>query len=603
MLRYKLITGILLILVAAGGYFGYRGLAKDKDATRYITAAVKKGTMIISVSGNGQVLPSDQLDIKPKVPGEVVYVGVKNGQKVKAGTLLVQIDDSDAQKRARDAKTSLETAKLELDKLLEPVDELDLLKAENDLAKAKESKQKAEDNTIEAYEDAFNAIANAFLDLPTVITGLRDILYSYGIAESETTISNYLWNISIFKNSIDDYKDRCKLEKFTDRAESNYKTARTKYDENFENYKNASRYSEKEIIEALLNETIEATKSIAETVKSETNLLDFVVDYFSDHDRRVYSKITKYQSDLKIYTSKTNNHLSSLLSIQRSLKNSEEAIVDAERSIKELVLSLAKLKAGADELDIRAKKIAIQQKEDALVDAQQSLADHYIRAPFDGVIANLNVKKGESVSSNQAVATLITNQKIAEITLNEIDIPKIKVGQKANITFDAIEDLNLTGEVVEIDALGTVNQGVVTYGVKIAFDTQDERVKPGMTLTANIITKAKQNALLIPSLAVKQRGNMFYVQIVGGDNAKAVLSTDNAFGVIIPKSSLRVQPVQVGLSNDTMTEILKGLKQGDVVITQTITSSINSSSSSRQSQQNIKTEKFFKSPNAVKKIR
>ena len=177
------------------------------------------------------------------------------------------------------------------------------------------------------------------------------------------------------------------------------------------------------------------------------------------------------------------------------------------------------------------------------------------------------------------------------------------MGQKANITFDAIEDLNLTGEVVEIDTLGTVSQGVVTYGVKIAFDTQDERVKPGMTLTANIITNAKQNALLIPSLAVKQKGNVSYVRVVGGDNAKASLSTGNTFGVIIPKSSLRIQQVQVGLSNDTMTEILKGLKQGDIVITQTIISNITSSSNSRQSQENIKTGKFFKPPNAVKNIK
>jgi len=607
MLRYKLVTGILLILVVAGGYFGYRGLAKNKDVTRYITTVVKKGTLIISVPGSGQVLPSDQVDIKPKVSGEVVYVGVKNGQEVKAGTLLVQIDSREAQRAVNNAEISLETAKLELDKLLEPVDELDLLKAENNLAKAREAKQKAEDNIIKGYEDAFNAIAAAFLDLPTLITNLRDILYSYEIASSERALgyNSGCDNVTVLINSIFPtyYKDRWQLEKLINNAKALYEIARAKYDANFENYKNVSRYSDNETIEALLNETLETTKAMAETVKSEANMLDYWVDYRSRYDFPVCRKVVEYQSDIKTYTSKINNHLINLLNIQRSLQDNREAVLNAQRSIEELELSLAKLKAGPDDLDVRAKKIAIQQKKDALVDAQQSLADHYIRAPFDGVVANLNVKRGESVSSNREIVTLITNQKIAEITLNEIDIPKIKVGQKANITFDAIEDLNLTGEVVEIDTLGTVSQGVVTYGVKIAFDTQDERVKPGMTLTANIITNAKQNALLIPSLAVKQKGNMSYVRVVGGDNAKASLSTGNTFGVVIPKSSLRIQQVQVGLSNDTMTEILKGLKQGDIVITQTIISNITSSSNSRQSQENIKTGKFFKPPNAVKNIK
>lgn len=613
--RKKLLAGISLVLIATGGYFGYQGLNKDNNATRYVTAAVEKGTLIISLSGSGQVSASDQVDIKPKVSGDVVYVGVENGQEVKTGTLLVQIDSRKAQKAVNDAETSLETAKLELEESLQPADAYSLMQAENALVQAKdnltklkftqESKRqdaldtikKAEDNLEKAYEDGFNTMANAFLDLPTLITGFRNILYSYGIAKSEITVSNYSWNISVLKNSVD-YEDRYQLEKFISSAETNYKTARTKYDENFENYKNASRYSDKEIIEALLNETLETTKAMAEAVKSENNMLDYWVDCRSDKDWPIYSKVTEYQSNLNTYTSKTNSHLSSLLSVQRTIEDNKESklkaerdlremdqnnpldLAAAERSVKEKEESLAKLKADPDDLDIRAKKIAIQQKEDVLLDAQQSLADHYIRAPFDGIIANLNVKKGESVSSN-AVATLITKQKIAEITLNEVDIAQIKTGQKVNITFDAVENLNITGEVVELDTLGAVSQGVVTYGVKIAFDTQDERVKPGMSLSANIITEAKQDVLMVQSSAIKQQGDISYVQLADNAIVESNPAATNISGTIIPVSSLRTQQVQVGSSNDTMTEIIDGLKEGDIVITQTITSNSASTQSQR----------------------
>jgi len=365
-IRHKFIAVIILLIIIIGGYFGYKKLANDENLTQYTIVEVRKGTLAVSVSGSGQVSASNQVDIKPKVSGDVVYVGVKNGQEVKAGTLLVQIDSRNAQKAIKDAQTSLETAKLELDKLLEPIDELDLLRAENNLVQAKESKQKSEDNIIKAYEDAFNTMANAFLDLPTLITGLRDILYSYEIAESEITISDSSWNISTLKNLVD-YEDRYQLEKFINSAETSYKIARAKYDDNFENYKNVSRYSDKETIEALLEETLETVRAMSEAVKNETNMLDYWVDYRSEKDLRVFNKVTEYQSNIRSYTSKINGHLISLLNIQRSLQDNREAVLSAQRSIKELELSLAELKAGIDELDIRAKKITIQQKEDILL--------------------------------------------------------------------------------------------------------------------------------------------------------------------------------------------------------------------------------------------
>ena len=616
-LQRKTLTGITLTVIAAAGYFGYQGLNKDEISTRYSTATVEKGALIVSLSGSGQVSTSNQVEIKSKVSGEAVYVGVKNGQEVKAGTLLVQIDDRKAQKAVNDAETALETANLELEELLQPADPYSLLQAENSIIQARdnliklkftqESKQqdvldgieKAEDNLEKAYEDGFNAITSAFLDLPTLITNLGDILYSCEIAKSEINLFDYSWNISIFRNSVET-RDRDELEKFIEPAETNYKTARDKYDENFENYKNTSRYSDKETIEALLNETLETARAIAEAVKDETNMLDYWIDYQSSHNKNVYAQASEYQSDVKSYTSKANSHLSSLLSVQRNIKDNREAklnaeldliemeqnnpidLAAAERSIKEKEESLAKLKAEPDEIDVRAKKIAIQQKEDVLLDARQSLDEHYVRAPFNGIVASLNVKNGDSVSSN-AIATFITKQKIAEITLNEIDIAQVKIGQKANIFFDAVEDLSITGEVIEVDVLGTASQGVVTYGVKIAFDTQDARIKPGMTVSANIIIDVRQNVLMVQSSAIKQQGDIFYAQ--KADNSviqESNLNAANISGIAIPTSNLRIQQIDVGLSNDTMTEIINGLEQGDIVITQTITSN----SASTQSQQN-----------------
>ena len=551
--EHKRTAIISLIIIVIGGYFGYKNLTEDGEMMRYITAAVEKGTLIVSISGSGQVSVSDQINIKPKVSGDVVYIGVGNGQEVKTGTLLAQIDTSDAEKEIRDAKTSLETAQLELDELFEPPDELDLLIAENNLAKTKELKQKAEDNLEKSYEDGFNDVADAFLDIPTIMGGLKDILFGNDFNLSQDNIDYYTGTVEIYDNSAVQYKED---------ANSSYQIARGKYDQNFQNYKDASRYSDTETIENLIEETYETVKYIAEAIKDAKNLIDFHKDILVQKGFKVPSAVFTHQNALDNYTGISNSHISGLLSMRRNIEDYKEAIVNNERSIEELELSLADLIAGADSLSIRAKQIAVQQKEDALLDAQQNLADHYIRAPFDGIVAEVNAKKGESISSANIAVTFIAKQKIAEITINEIDVAKVEVGQKATITFDAIEDLTITGEVTEIDTLGSVLQGVVTYDLKIAFDAQDKRVKPGMSISTVIITNVKQNVLVIPNSAIKYKGDTQYVEVMEGDN------------ISLP------QQIEIGTSNDTMSEIISGLQEGDMVVTQKVGTSNTASVSS-----------------------
>ena len=143
---------------------------------------------------------------------------------------------------------------------------------------------------------------------------------------------------------------------------------------------------------------------------------------------------------------------------------------------------------------------------------KKKLADYTVRAPFDGVIAEFNVKKGDTVSAGSSVGMLVTKQQIATISLNEVDAAKVKVGQKATLIFDAVSDLTITGEVAEVDAVGTVSQGVVSYNVKVVFDVQDERIKPGMTVTANIIISSKPNVLMVKTSAIKnQDGSSGYL--------------------------------------------------------------------------------------------
>ena len=564
-----------MVLIVGVVYFGYGKIFSNDGAIRYVTAQIQNGTLIVSISGSGQVSASNQVDVKPKASGEITAMYAKLGQEVGAGATLAAIDAADAQRAVRDAETSLETAKLELDKALEPLDELTLLQAENSLDQAKKSKQKAEDNIKKAYEDGFNSVSSAFLDLPGIMAGLENTLFA-------KTIDNSQDNITWYVNQTDYQNDqRDKAIRYRDDVYNAYNKSRLAYTANFDSYKSASRTSDKEVIEALISETYNTSQLIAEAVKATDNYIDYVQDAMELRHLTIPSVVSTQQSNISSYTSKTNGIVINLLSIQRSLKDSREAVVDADTTIKERELSLAKTKEGPDDLDIRAKKITIQQKEDALTTAKQALADHYVRAPFAGVIAKVSTKKGDTALAGTAIATLVTKQKIAEVSLNEVDVAKVKASQKVMLTFDAVPDLTITGQVAEVDAVGTVSQGVVTYTVKIGFDTQDDRVKTAMSVSAAIVTEAKPNALLVPNSAVKSQGGISYVEIVDGDDRNLALAA-NASGAIL-KNTPRRQNIEIGTASDEFTEIISGLNEGDLIVTRTIQPTAQTTQTQQQS--------------------
>src|SRR3989338_7331493 len=114
-LKHKIVAIIIIAAFALGCYFGYQKINAQDSAVSYTSAAVAKGMLISSISGTGQVSASNQVDIKPKVSGELVLLNVKNGQTVKQAELLAQIDARDAARKVSEAKTVLENAKLDLE--------------------------------------------------------------------------------------------------------------------------------------------------------------------------------------------------------------------------------------------------------------------------------------------------------------------------------------------------------------------------------------------------------------------------------------------------------------------------------------------------------
>ena len=549
--RHKIIGVVITIMLVAGGYWTYSIFVSPDSETRFVLGAVKKGTIIASVGASGQVTTLDQIDIKPKAAGDITWVGIKAGDVVRAGQALASIDSTGAKQDIADAEASLTEAKLQYQK--------DSAQAPIDYEKSIEALEDAKANLKTIYNDTYNTLSNAYLDLPGAVTGMQNVLFGYDLSKSQ-------WNIDVFRNNVSDSDSAVRT--FADVAERDYKTARAKYEKAILDYKILTRYSESGDLEKLLSSSLDTTTAIAQALQSDLNFLDAVVDDATTHNQTVSSTITTMRTNVRGYLLTTNSNLSALLNQQKSLDSAKKSIRDNERSIEIYKIGNS---SGDNPISLQSSAQSIVNQERNLQELKDDLAHYTITAPFAGTIAALSLKRFDTVSTGSTVATLITNQKIAQLSLNEVDATKINLGDKATLTFDAIEELTLTGEVVEIDAVGTVSQGVVSYKVKIGFDSQDERIKSGMTVNASVQTDVRQDVLVISSSGVKTLNGISYVQVFN----PALPETGGNQGVVSNIAPQQVE-VTIGISDDTNVEILSGLEEGQQIVTRTVSGSATS---------------------------
>jgi len=538
--KHKIISGAALIILIAAGFFAYKSLAGTSIETKYVLAKVERGTIVSSLSSSGQVSALNQIDIKAKASGDVTYVGVKEGGSVRAGALIAKLDTTSAEKTVRDAEASLRSAQISMQKLVG-------INPDNPT-----NKQDAQDTLTKDYESGYNSVANVFLDLPTTMTGIDSILNGNDFNSYQDNIDYYSYNISLHRND-------GKAVQYQNSATQSFKQAQASYKKNFDDYKSTNRFSDNATVDSIISETYNTAREVAQAIKDANNLIQFYKDTLTAQGFPLVGTADTHLTSLSSYLGKANNDLTSLLSAQSTIKNDKDAISNAG-------------------LDVQSQQLSLEKSQNALADAKSALADYYIYAPFDGVIAAIDAKAGQAVPS--PVATMITKTLVAEISFGETDIAKIKIGQKANLTFDAVADLTITGKVSGIDVIGTSSQGVVSYNVKVVMDLQDDRIKPGMSTTATIITDTKIDALYVPNSAVKTQQGSYYVLKVSDSIADADIQ--NTAGVALKNSPLR-QTIETGLSDDSSTEITSGLSEGDIIVFSTVSAVKTATSASSSS--------------------
>src|SRR5258708_6426521 len=141
-----------------------------------------------------------------------------------------------------------------------------------------------------------------------------------------------------------------------------------------------------------------------------------------------------------------------------------------------------------------------------------SQASATVLAPANGVIQNITVvpgmaitnstttSSGSSSSNSTTIASIQTEgNPVATINVAEVDVSKVKAGQKVTLTFDSIPNTTFTGKIAGINKLGSVSSGITNYPATIEFDSSSDAILPNMSVAASIITGIKDDVVTIPS--------------------------------------------------------------------------------------------------------
>lgn len=223
-------------------------------------------------------------------------------------------------------------------------------------------------------------------------------------------------------------------------------------------------------------------------------------------------------------------------------------------------------------------KSSFEQTKATLAKAQRNLSYATITSPIDGIVTSKSVEEGQTVASGFSTPTLFTiaadltkMQVVADV--DEADIADIKVGNKVTFTVDAYPDDVFEGKVTQVrlgstnsssSSTSTTSESVVTYEVVISANNNDLKLKPRLTANTTIFTQQKPHTLVVPNKALHFQPNPATI------GNKQLIDTKAAHKVWVEDGNkIKAIPVEIGLTDNTNTEILSGITAGTTVITGT----------------------------------
>lgn len=505
------------VLVIAGAaiagvwQMNHKGKAAGADASMQRTATVQRMSITSSLSSSGSLSPKDTYTITSLVSGDVVTADFEEGDEVKEGQVLYVIDASSVETELSSAQNSVERAQITYDLAVE-----DYNQALSDYS----------GNTYKSTETGF--IKTLYVkagDKVSANTKLADIYNDQVMKMKVPFLSTDAALIGAGNEAIITMADTGEQLVGTVTAVSNMEGTMTGG--------RLVRYVTVQVNNpgGLTTES-SATVQIGEFLCAQESTFEASLDTVMSADIQGTVEIASVLVNEGDYVSKGSAFFRMTDKTAESLvRNYKNAMDQAQES----------LESSQSRLD----------------STQDSYENYTITAPISGTVITKNTKAGDKISAggNNAV-TLATIYDLSELTfemsVDELDVQSVKVGQSVEVSADAFEGRTFSGKVTNISLASSYSNGVTNYPVTVTLDDAKDLL-PGMNVDGNIILDQAEDVLVVPVDSL-MRGNRVYVK------DETVTESEGA----VP-AGFRAVEVETGLMNDDFVEIVSGLSEGDEV--------------------------------------
>ena len=476
---------VLIVVLAAllGGFFLYKkktSSQKRQGDQSVSTATVKRTDISSELTASSSLSPKDTYEVTSLVEGEVIEANFEEGDVVEKGQVLYRIDASSMDSDLSSAQTSLQ--------------------------RAKESAQTAQsdyaEETARIAGNTYRSTASGYIKTLYIKEGDK--------VNNGTKIAD-LYDDSVMKITVPFLSGEAAEINVGDEA------AVTLEDTGEQ-----------------ISGTVTVVSSMGETLSGGRLVKNVTVEVSNPGglttDTAASVTVDGFVCSAEgTFTAKTETTLSVELSGNKSLEI--ENLLIHEGSYVEKNSELFQVTTKTAEEYLKEFKDAVESADDNLENAENKLSntqdnvdDYTITAPISGTVITKNAKVGDKISKSSSGTTTMAviydlSTMTLEMSVDELDVSSIKVGQSVEITADAVEGETFTGTVTNASLQSSYSNGVTNYPVTVTLDDTGSLL-PGMNVDAKIILDSSENALVIPASAL-MRGNRVYVK-------KSSDSTENA---------------------------------------------------------------------------
>jgi HlyD family secretion protein len=502
---------VLVAVVGGGGWLGFRALGcgqkSEAGTPQFRVEQARVGPFAVRVSESGTLEAPVSVEVKSNVEGEVIELNVQEGDLVQAGQVLLRIDDEQIREEVQQAEANYQAAVAQRERARQET-KVAVQRLDADLEQATESVLSAQAALEASRQSTIQQTGQAETDISTAKDGLeRD-----RIASDQAQIG--LQQLEITMNQLRAQENTAQIA--LNNARRELERSRELHDKKFLSKKSLEDAQEREAA------AVAAYENAKKNVEAQNKSIESQKASIEAQRRVVRSRETTLQfqeanlNTLKASRDAAERQAAANLQAAKVRLTQSEKTIDAEKA------AAAYSEASAEANVLRAAS--------SLKTSRQRLGWTVLRAPMDGRVIQLDIEKGEIITSGRSAFSqspaLMTiadlAQMIVKAQINEVDMGQVALGQRAEISVSAYPNRRFEGRVRAIAPSGSVVDNVVRFEVEIEILGAPDILMPGMTGDVDIFVVDRQDVLQVPIEAVQEEDS-YAVQVRMRPNEHALL--------------------------------------------------------------------------------